>query len=287
MKFAIQRVLTEPLAHFGLLAAVVFGWDGWLRTEHVESTRIEVSADFIRWLAESRARRTGRTVSRTELEADLDDHIEEELLIREARRLALADGDPIVRRRIAQKMKFLFEDGANAPLTDDDLQQYLQSHADRYRVPAAIKISQVFVGTGQPARHQVAAVQRALDADPDALVGRPLPISRSLGYVETAELARLFSPAAVSRLANAPMNRWVGPVASRFGHHFVRVEDQRPPRLPPLSEIRSRVKADLLASRRRDAFASELARLRARYEIDVDWPSTDDPALTVLHEEGR
>ena len=279
----LQRLLHEPLLHFGLLAAVVFTLDEWPRRNDADAQSISVSADFVRWLSDSRTRGTGRTPSRQELEAIVDQHIEEEILVREARRLALADGDPIVRRRIAQKMRFVLEDHRVADPTDDVLQQHLESHAERYRTQSSLRLTQVFLGSEPPSASTLFAARRALTDDPNARVGHPLAMGRDLGDLTEAETARLFSKSATELLAKAPIGTWIGPIASRFGHHLVRVEDRSAARLPQLSQVRNRVQTDVRNARRSRALASEMARLRAKYTVDIEWPHavTTDAVATA------
>ena len=62
-----------------------------------------------------------------ELEGLIEAHIREEVLYREARALGLEQDDTIVRRRMAQKMEFLFEDLAPlAEPTEEELRVFLE-----------------------------------------------------------------------------------------------------------------------------------------------------------------
>src|SRR5690606_31157400 len=61
--------------------------------------------------------------------------VEDEVLYREAMALGLHAADPIVRRRLIQKMRFLLEDTAPiAEPTEAELAAYLKEHAARFRI---------------------------------------------------------------------------------------------------------------------------------------------------------
>ena len=269
MNAVFRRIRREPLVHFGLLATVVFFVDAWPRRNDVGPNVIEVSATFVRWLAESRAR-TGRAPSPAELDALIAEHIDEEILVREAHRLQLADGDPIVRRRIAQKIRFLFEDQASALPTDDALQRHLDAHPQRYQVRPALHITQAFLGPDVPSPSALAQAKRALKQNPRAAVGPPLPIGRDLGMTSINVIAHLFSQETAAQIASAAHQTWIGPVKSRFGYHLVRIEGRREARLPTLAEVRDRVHADFLEADRQAAFEAEMDRLRSAYSIRVE-----------------
>ena len=247
--------------------------------------RIELSAPFIEWLADSQLRRTGRAPDRDELEALVTQHIDEEILVREAHRLGLANGDPIVRRRLAQKMRFLFEDTPDRSTDTDALRDFLANHQQRYTVGGDFYVSQVFLGPGTPSENELSKIKAKLEMNPNARVGRPLAIGRTLGFLDRAELTRLFSTEEARQIIAAPDGTWVGPVSSRFGQHLVRIKQRRPPRIPDLSEIEDRVKADFLRTHRSDSFDAEMSRLRAQYDIDVDWPrrAHPSPVATTRH----
>ena len=53
--------------------------------------------------------------------------------------------DIIVRRRLVQKMQFLIEDvaGIQEP-SDEELQSYLDTHAERYTIPGRFSFNQVY-----------------------------------------------------------------------------------------------------------------------------------------------
>ena len=72
------------------------------------------------------------------------DYIREEVLYRTALALGLDKDDTIVRRRLRQKMEFLFEDAVPVP-QESELRAYLQAHAEKFRTQPLISFRQIFV----------------------------------------------------------------------------------------------------------------------------------------------
>ena len=60
--------------------------------------------------------------------------------------MGLDRDDTIVRRRLRQKLEFLIPDLAShgAPPTEQELQAYLERHADKYHSEPAVSFEQLF-----------------------------------------------------------------------------------------------------------------------------------------------
>ena len=107
------RLVREPLVHFLCAGALLFGGYALLHPELVArdaSHRIELTRDDLRqiavaWLAQGRPAPIPE-----EMRSLVESKVREEILYREALALGLDQGDTIVKRRLAQKMEFLFED---------------------------------------------------------------------------------------------------------------------------------------------------------------------------------
>ena len=85
---------------------------------------------------------------------------------------ARARDDPVIRRRVAQKVEFLAQELTPATPTDAELQAWLDQHAADYRVDARYSFTQVYF---DPSRHG-AELEADLDKAQRLLAkGRPIP----------------------------------------------------------------------------------------------------------------
>src|SRR5262249_5196197 len=134
----LGRLLREPLLQFVALGLLLFiGYRALHRTAGPQPGRIELTADDLRQIGLAWGAQGRPAPAPCEMQALVDGRVREEILYREALALGLDKGDTIVRRRMAQKMDFLFEDVAalHEP-TDEELQAWFAKHAERFARPA-------------------------------------------------------------------------------------------------------------------------------------------------------
>jgi hypothetical protein len=141
----LKRLLREPLVHFllaGALLFVVFG-----RGEPEATTQdkeIVVNAADIERLGQIFERTWRRPPSDDELQKAVNDYVREEVLYRTALSLRLDKDDTIIRRRLRQKMDFLFEDTVSAP-EDSELRAFYGAYQDKFRTDALVSFRQIFI----------------------------------------------------------------------------------------------------------------------------------------------
>jgi len=143
----MKKLLREPLLHFLLLGAGLFGAYAVLnRNQPAAQNEILVSAGQIETLAATFAKIWQRPPSEQELKAQIDAYVKEEMLSREAIALGLDKNDTVIRRRLQQKMEFLAEDFAAASdPTEAELADYLAKHPDQFAEEPRFTFRQVFL----------------------------------------------------------------------------------------------------------------------------------------------
>ncbi|HJL19533.1 MAG TPA: peptidylprolyl isomerase [Sandaracinaceae bacterium LLY-WYZ-13_1] len=265
-----RRLVREPLLHFALLGAAVFAAHYALAPPaDPPDARVLVLDDaFVDGLRE-RARARGAHPDDAALERAW---IREEVLVREARRLGLERGDPIVRRRLVQKLELWLEAQADVPAPDDDdLARHLRAHADRYRRPPRVGFTHVFFGRDRadPIGDARAALDalRADGAAPTDL-GDPFLLGRDQPPRPVAAVAGSFGPSFAEAVAGAPRDAWAGPFQSSYGAHLVRVTERTEGSLPSVDAVRERLTADWRRARREEAVARAVERLVERYRVE-------------------
>jgi len=233
---------------------------------------IVVTRAHVDGLRQQYVRQTGALPSPEEEAALIERFVDDEVLIREARAMGLDRGDPIVRRRLVQKMQSLLEEfSGREPPTEPELQAYWDAHRSTYRTPERTSLSQVFLSRNGEKEPPVARARRLLDrlragAAPETL-GDPFLPGVHFEQRTGRELAATFGTDFVERLPALPVGVWEGPVPSSYGWHLVRVEARTAARPLELDAVRPRVLQALQSARRQEAVRAELGRLRDRYEV--------------------
>ena len=266
----LRRLLREPLLHFLIIGAVLFAGIATVRA--VKRPAVRIDAQELEQLAAYWEMQTQRPPTKAELAAIIRERVDEELLAREATRLGMDKGDMIVRRRLAQKMAFASEDVAAIPEPSDaTLQRFYDQTKDRYATPARLALRHVFFNADRTGASPEAAATAAL-AELKAgrpTTGDPSLLPQTYADVAAADLDRDYGAAFVAAARQAPEGVWVGPVASPYGVHLIRVERRLAPEVPPLSAVRAEVRAAWLAERRAANNRAFLDRLRRRYRVEV------------------
>jgi parvulin-like peptidyl-prolyl isomerase len=291
----MRRWLREPLLQFLLAGLLLFTGYAWLNPSagrEAESTRIELTADDLRqieiaWLAQGRER-----LSPEQLRQLVEARVREEILYREALALGLDQDDTIVRRRLAQKMEFLFEDvAALREPGADELRAWLGSHAERFTQPARASFRQLYFSPDRRGASARADAARALarlarePADAPAAAGDPFMFQDYYGDRSFDEVARSFGPGFARALFQLAPGAWAGPLESGYGWHLVWVDDLTPARVPDFDEVAADVRGDWLEELRAEIRARAFEKMRARYEVVLP-AELDAPGLASLRATG-
>jgi hypothetical protein len=277
----LVRLLREPLVHFLLLGGLLFAIVG--RGEPragIADRQIVVREADVSRLAGNFSRTWHRPPDADELQAQIQDYIREEVLYRSALALGLDKDDTIIRRRLRQKMEFLFEDTV-APPQEAELRAYLHAHPEKFRTQPLISFRQIFVSQSRGADAEADARQilaRLVSTAPGATNGGDaLLLGDTFTRMPLDRIAALFGESFAKAVAQSAVGRWVGPLRSGYGLHLVLVTDAQPAELPPFEQVRSAVEREWLAEHRAAAQAAQYQALLAGYRVTVQTPKAASP----------
>jgi peptidyl-prolyl cis-trans isomerase C len=274
----MPRLLKDPLVHFLLIGAVLFAVSVWRgESSGAGGERIVVTAEQV---AQARAAATalqGRAPTAEELAALVEPTIRDEVLYREALALGLDVNDDEVRRRLIEKMSYLTQDLADPePGSPEELERFYAESPELFTIPPLVSFDQVFLSPaarGDALEADAAAALAALRAGAaPADVGDRTPLRESYDDAPREQVAVLFGEALADALFTAAPGEWTGPFRSDFGLHLVRLRSRSEARLPPYAEIAERVAQEFAARRRREANEREYQKMRAKYDIVIEWP---------------
>jgi parvulin-like peptidyl-prolyl isomerase len=190
-----------------------------------------------------------------------DDARGDDALVEEALALGLHESDLVVRRRLAQKMRLLFAAQARAgEPSEAELRDYFERHAERFTEPERVAVTQLYFR--ERARAEAALARLSAGADDAALAADALPLPRELPSHAHGELAARLGPACAAAAFAGPDARWLGPVASAWGHHLLRVRERTPARRSAFETVRSELREALLTERAEAATRQQIAALR-------------------------
>lgn len=272
-KGPIKGWLKEPLVHFligGLLIYFLFAWRG---VEVDPASRsIDVSRKDQAQLSLSFERMMGRSPTDAELDRQIERFVRDEILYREALRLGLDGNDPVVRRRMSQKMDMLAAAQAEtAQPSDATLKDWLSERKTRFTDDGRYTLDQVYKPEMSGAK---AALQAANAANNDGAdwheLGDPISLPKTLENQPRKEILDRFGEEFLREVEGLKASQdWQGPIASGFGWHIVRLRKHDAGKVRPLAEIREKVESDwrtsTIESRKEQAYAI----LRDAYTVEI------------------
>jgi len=291
----MTRLLREPLLHFLLIGALLFGLYGLAPpgplTTVAPSKEIRLSLDEINQLTQLFQSQWRRAPTPQELQRLVETKVEQEILYREALAMGLDKDDEIVKRRMAQKMQFLAEDVAAArEPTTDELKAWFETNSAKFAQPPRLGLRHLYFSTdrrGVRAREdaQQALVQLAgqpVDTQAAAALADPFMFQDYYRDRSPEFLGKEFGAPFAVAVAKLPPGSWQGPIESGFGWHLVFVDTVVPGRVPAFEEVEADVRAAWLREQKALAWAKSYKTMRESYTVLLPGPP-DESAATSLN----
>lgn len=268
----------EPLLHFALIGAVLFGGNHWLNGAPPKSDQaepIQIDEGDVRWLKQTWSSQWLRDPTAEELSGLVNDLVGEQLLAREAEAMGLGEDDTIIRRRLAQKLKFVIEDTAQlTEPTDDELREFYASHTASFATPGTVSFKQIYFN---PERRKdpisdATALLAELESrgEGDSLAGDRLLLGDDFERVENSALSGMFGADFANGVFALEPGSWKGPIKSGYGLHLVMVTERTQTEPIPFDTVRDAVAAQWRNSKQDDLSRAYLAGLRKKYGVQYD-----------------
>ena len=271
----IRSLLREPLLHFLLIGMLLFLLYGKVAPPSSDGNRITVDQAAISALAGQFQATWSRPPTPEELKGLVDGYVRDEILYREGVALGLLKGDPVIKRRVRQKLEVLIEEeGRSGVASDAELSAYLSKNPAEFRMPPVLSFEQVLFNPGEYGDRLETAVTAAMAALNNGATPESQGKSSMLGtHVDKLPLdlvARDFGDDFAKALESAPIGQWLGPIRSGFGLHLVRISERKPGYLPSLDQARKAVTREWENDKRQAALADNYARLLKEYDVVIE-----------------
>lgn len=268
-----RQIVREPLLHFLLIGLAFFVLYGVVSPGNSAGRTITISQGEVDELHRQYAALWGGPPTEKQLAGLIEARVRDEILYREGLAQGLERDDPVIKRRIRQKVEVMAEEeGADTAPTDAALDAYLQSHRGKFLKPAVVSFDQIYFnpqGPDTPA--SVTAARARLNAGAAAAgMGQPTMLPARVTGTDTDLVARDFGADFAAALVKLPVGQWSGPIGSGVGVHLVRLTELVPPKVPPLADVRAEVFREWENDRRVAANEASYARARTRYDVVIE-----------------
>ena len=270
----MHKLIREPLLHFLILGALLFALYGVLHRDAMKSPdKVVVDQVRVDALANQFEQVWRRPPTVGELQGLVDTWVRDEILYREGMAAGMDKDDPVIRRRVAQKMAFMSEGMAADMPTEAELQTWLEAHAGDYRIEPRYSLHQIYFDPqrhGQGMRDAIDRTLTALRQGRKLDIGDATLLPSTLEDAPAREVGRVFGDAFVDALHGLPQGEWHGPIRSGYGLHLVRIDARVPGRAATLAEVRQAVERDIMKSRSDTMAKSFYDAIRTRYTVVID-----------------
>ncbi|MEO0436063.1 MAG: peptidylprolyl isomerase [Pseudomonadota bacterium] len=276
----MKRFLKDPLVFFASAASAVFLFWAGLGADTGREREIVVSQTTQSSLVAKWQRDFDRLPTQAEFTGLVQRWLMDEIAIREAMALQLDRDDPIIRRRLIQKLDYFLDAQAFGETTEQELRAYYLENSSNYLRPARFTFSHYFFS--QERRDDPS--KDALDALAEVSNGKEIAgdsfIQANTYYDSTArQIREVFGEeftdalsAAGEALSSQPASgpKWVGPFASPFGQHVVHLRSFTAETDESFEQAYDQVAADFEVERRRTAKNQVFASLLESYAVVLE-----------------
>jgi len=263
---ALHTWLREPLLHFLLLGALLFGIDHVVVSQKDDPRAIVAGRavhDEARTLFKSSR---GREPNAEELRALTQRWVDNEVLYREGMALRVEQGDAMIRERVIFKALMLVESGLQRPPIDDKvLRAWFEANRARYDDPARYDFQEAVL-SGDTSEGAVRSFVQALNAGTpgDAKAGLRVFKARPLD-----NLVQSYGPDFARMLADAAPGEWRA-LPSSDGLRAVRLDAVSAAKPASFDALRNVIVADwtdaTMAQLRTDAVRQRAKKYAIRFD---------------------
>ena len=238
---------------------------------------IEVSAAEIERQAAIFATENRRQPTDEDIKALLFAHVEEQVLMREAKRLGLGEDDTIIRRRLAQKMRFMIEDSAApAPPGDEALRDWFEDNRALFAEPERRSFSHVFISPethGDSVSVVAADLLKSVTDENWESLGDPFILSNRYVRQSPNDVKREFGSKFTNAVFAIDADGWAGPIGSAYGLHLIRIDERAGSIEPEFDAVKDDVIRAWQEQARRQANQDRLTEILSKYKVDVEEPA--------------
>ncbi len=259
------QILSDPLLWFALAGILIFLLEGW--QEKQDEQVIIINLPLVEKLVAQWEAQAKRPPSPQEMDVLIEAHIREEILMREAMRLGLDEGDTIIRRRLAQKMQFILGTEDELLVPDETvLADYYQQNQQRFTTPERFSFRHIYLSDDEA---QIARIKAALAAGQDWRgLGKPFMLQREYSDRRAMQLQQIFGQAFMDELRQLEKGKWL-PVQSAFGHHLVQLDTHIPAQQIAFAKVKDAVARAWMNDRQKQASDKAWQDLRRAYQIKM------------------
>lgn len=259
----------EPLLHFLLIGAMLFGVDHLLNRSKGDANEIIVSAEVDEEARQLFKAKRGQPPNAQEMAALRQVWLDNEVLYREGLALQLDKGDTAIRERVIFKALSVVDGGTKLPpVTDALLRDWFNQRRAKYDEPARFDFQEAVL-EGAASETAVRAFVEQLNSGMPGDAKAGLRVFKGRPH---ANLLQSYGDDFAKALEAATPGQWLA-LKSREGWHAVRLDGATPSRPADFEALRGVVLQDWTDATLAEQRSAAVAALARKYTIKVEAPA--------------
>jgi len=256
----------EPLLHFLLLGALLFGVDHLINRRAGDANEIVISAEVTDEARQLFKATRNREPSDEEMGALRKVWLDNEVLYREGLALQLDKGDTAIRERVIFKALSVVDSGTQLPPAEDKtLRDWFEKHRAKYDEPARFDFQEAAL-EGEASEASVRAFVGALNAGTPGDAKAGLRVFKGRPH---SNLLQSYGEGFAKGLEAAPPGQWLA-LPSREGWRAVRLDAANAARPASFEALRNVIQQDWTDATLSEQRSAAVAALAKKYVIKVE-----------------
>lgn len=258
-----RRWLREPLLHFALIGAILFGVDHLVSSREDDPSTIVMGAHVDQEAREVFKASRGRDPDPAELKALRQVWLDNEVLYREGLALQLDRGDTAIRERVIFKALSVVDANTKLPAVDDQvLRAWFQAHRHKYDEPARFDFQEAVL-SGDNSEAAVRAFTLALNAGTPGDANAGLRVFKGRPHVN---LTQSYGEEFAKALEAGPVGEWRA-LRTQDGWRAMRLDAVAQPRPAAFEPLRGVVLQDWTDATMSEQRSAAVRTLTRKYKI--------------------
>lgn len=256
----------EPLFHFILIGAVLFGVDSLIAGRADDPNRIELDAQVDAEAQRMFESARGHKPDAAELKALRQVWLDNEVLYREGLALGLDKGDTTIRERVIFKALSMVDSNAKRPEYDDKVvREWFEKNRSRYDIPQRFNFEEGVIA-GESSEATVRSFVSALNAGHTPEVQAGLRVFKDRPH---DNLVQSYGEEFATALESSPPGEWRA-LQTKDGWRAMRLESVVAAQAADFEQLRGVVAQDWTDTVMSEQRSASVAALAKKYTIVID-----------------
>lgn len=262
-------MLKSPILHFLILGIAAFFLYEKFRPEDREV--IHITTQTIDALVQQRESIDRNPVTPELRRKIIEGHIDDEVMLREAKNRGFDKNDYRVRKRLLSVMRSSLTELIPEPSVAQ-LRAYYDENSELYKTSPSISFEYVFFEfSSKDLPHESQEFIRLLNESEEPLkMGEFTLLGNRFAKNSFQMISSSFGKPFAETVFDMNLNTWHGPLESFRGIHYVRVTAHHDPEVPSFKNMESYLRQDYLMQKMRESQQNKIDELRKGYVVFVE-----------------